>query len=71
MLFGENTLEVERCETVQELSDLLFVVQEMGRRLANETHGDAYEMVRDLNTLFHQTRLKIDQIQQATRQRSH
>lgn len=61
---GEETLEGERRETIQELSDLLFVVQEMGRRLANETHGESYDLVRELNDLLHQARAKLDLIQQ-------
>jgi hypothetical protein len=61
---GEETLEGERRETIQELSDLLFVVQEMGRRLANETHGESYDLVRELNELLHQARAKLDLIQQ-------
>jgi len=58
----EETREGERRETVYELSDLLLVVQEMGQRLANETHGDAYASVRELNELLHQARLQIDRI---------
>lgn len=61
---GEETPEGERRETIQELSDLLFVVQEMGRRLANETHGESYDLVRELNELLHQARAKLDLIQQ-------
>jgi hypothetical protein len=60
---GEETPEGERRETIQELSDLLFVVQEMGRRLANETHGESYDLVRELNELLHQARAKLDLIQ--------
>lgn len=57
MLDGIN--EEERQETIQELTDLLTVAQEMGRRLANETHGDAYASVRELNELLHQARLQL------------
>jgi transposase len=56
----EETREGERRETVYELSDLLLVVQEMGQRLANETHGDAYAPVRELNELLHQARQQIE-----------
>ena len=56
----EETREGERRETVYELSDLLLVVQEMGHRLANESHGDAYAPVRELNELLHQARQQIE-----------
>lgn len=60
MLDGTN--EGERLETIDELTDLLVVVQEMGRRLANETHGDAYANVRELNELLHQARRQMVKI---------
>ena len=58
----EETREGEQRETVYELSDLLLVVQEMGQRLANETHGDAYAPVRELNEFLHQARQQIEKI---------
>ena len=58
----DGTIEGERRETIDELSDLLIVVQEMGRRLADETHGDAYACVRELNELLHQTRVQLQKI---------
>jgi hypothetical protein len=58
----EETREGERRETIYELSDLMLVMQEMGQRLANETHGDAYASVRELNEILHQARLQIEQI---------
>lgn len=60
MLDGIN--EDERLETIEELTDLLIVVQEMGRRLANETHGDAYANVREFNELLHRARLQLAKI---------
>jgi hypothetical protein len=63
-MYSEENLAGERIETAKELSDLFVVVQEMGRRLANETHGEAYDLVRELNELLHQARLKINQIEQ-------
>ena len=60
MLDGTN--ESERRETIDELSDLLIVVQEMGRRLADETHGDASSSVRELNELLHQSRVQLQKI---------
>ena len=58
----EETHEGERRETVYELSDLLLVVQEMGQRLANETHGEAYAPVQELNELLHLARQQIEKI---------
>jgi len=59
----DDLQEQERRETVEEISELLVVVQEMGRRLANETHGNPYELVLELNELLHQARAKIELIQ--------
>lgn len=53
----------EQKETARELADILRVTQEMGRRLASETHGDLYEDVRLLNELLHESRTKADFIQ--------
>jgi len=58
----DDLQEQERRETVEEISELLVVVQEMGRRLANETHGTPYELVLELNELLHQARAKIELI---------
>lgn len=57
-----ETREGERRETIDELSDLLHVAQEMGRRLADETHGDSYSQVRELNELLHQARVQLTKI---------
>jgi uncharacterized protein YfaS (alpha-2-macroglobulin family) len=54
--------DAERAETLEELADLMVVVQEMGRRLAYETHGDAYAPVQELNELLHQARSKLAEI---------
>jgi ElaB/YqjD/DUF883 family membrane-anchored ribosome-binding protein len=59
----DGTRESERQETINELSDLLVVVQEMGRRLADESHGEAYSRVRELNELLHQVRVQLSRIQ--------
>jgi len=60
-------LKEERRKTVAELLELLLVAQRMGHRLADETHGESYDLVRDLNELLHQTREKIEQIQEASK----
>lgn len=65
-MLGDETREGERRETIDELSDLLFVVQEMGRRLANETHANSYSQVRELNEILHQARIQLDKIKDGT-----
>jgi hypothetical protein len=61
-----KTLEGERRETIDELSELISVAQVMGRRLANETHGDAYSKVNILNELLHQARHQLSRIKDGT-----
>ena len=53
----------KRLEAIDELCDLVLIVQRMGRRLAEDTHGDAYALVRNLNELLHQTRVACFRIQ--------
>lgn len=60
---GNKNLNEERLEIIEELSSLLFIIQEMGHRLALETHGEAYDLVRELNEHLHQAREKMKQIQ--------
>lgn len=60
MLDGTN--ESERRETIDELADLMVVVQEMGRRLADETRGNASSGVGELNELLHQSRVQLQKI---------
>ena len=52
----DQILLEEQRETVRELRDILRIGQEMGRRLANETHGELYDDVRALVMLLHETR---------------
>ena len=54
--------ESERRETIHELSELLFVTQEMGQRLADETHGDSYSRIKEFNDLLHQARIQLEKI---------
>ena len=65
MIKGDETATGEKRETVGELLDLLAVVQKMGRRLAYETHGESYDLVREMNELLHQARERIELIQQS------
>ncbi|MBS1209197.1 MAG: hypothetical protein H6R19_1595 [Proteobacteria bacterium] len=60
----DETREGERRETIEELSELFAVVQEMGRRLAEESHGEAYSSVRELNEILHQARLALEKIRE-------
>jgi hypothetical protein len=62
MLRDESPQE-ERRETLEELSETLFIVQEMGRRLSQETHGKFYDSVRELNQRLHHARLQLDAIE--------
>ncbi len=59
----ELTLAKEQIETIRELSELLFVVQQMGHRLADETHGDNYALVRELNEALHQARTRVNTLE--------
>lgn len=60
---NEHILDQEQRETAMELADLMRLAQEMGRRLANETHGDMYDEVHKLVTLLHQARIQADLIE--------
>lgn len=59
-----ETMSAARIETIEEMSGLLFVIQEMGTRLANETHGAAFDLVRELNELLHQAHATVILIKQ-------
>jgi hypothetical protein len=63
-MLRDEAMAGERQETLDELSDLLAVVQAMGQRLANETHGDSYAQVRKLNELLHRTRVQLTKIRE-------
>lgn len=58
----DELLKEEQRETARELTDILRLAQEMGRRLANETHGEMYDDVRLLVSLLHQARAQADVI---------
>lgn len=58
----DEFLREEQGETARELAELLRLVQEMGRRLSNETHGEMYDDVRMLISLLHQARAQADVI---------
>jgi hypothetical protein len=52
-----------RSEIAAELASKLAVVQQLGQRLANETHGTEYDLVLELNELLHEARVQIALIQ--------
>ena len=55
-----------RRETIDQLTEQLFVVQKIGQWLAHETHGDAYVRVRELNELFHEAHRQLRDIKNGT-----
>lgn len=61
-MMNPEQLQEEQRETARELAELLRLGQEMGRRLANETHGELYDEVRLLLSLLHQVRAQADVI---------
>jgi hypothetical protein len=61
---GSNDAEEQdRQEAVIELAELVHLAQETGRRLANESHGEQYDLVREVNELLHRIRVQIELIQ--------
>jgi len=48
---------------IEQLSKLLSVVQDVARKLADESHGRSYDQVRELNEILHLARLQIGAIQ--------
>lgn len=64
-MYNDDILNSERCETMDELSELFQVVQEMGRRLGNETHGAAYADVRRFNEMLLEARQQLERIKAA------
>jgi 5-bromo-4-chloroindolyl phosphate hydrolysis protein len=62
-MLKDESPEEEKRETIEELSETLFLVQEMGRRLAHETHGSFYDSVQELNMRLHHARLQLNEIE--------
>jgi len=56
--------EQDRREAVIELAELVHLAQEAGRRLANKSHGELYDLAQEVNELLHQLRLQIERIQE-------
>ncbi len=54
----------DRAGYVDQLSKLLSVMQDVGRKLANESHGRSYDRARELNEILHMAREQISAIEQ-------
>jgi hypothetical protein len=52
-----------RLMRIEQLSKLLTVVQDLARKLADESHGRSYDKVRELNELLHLARQQLTSIQ--------
>ena len=48
---------------IAQLAKLMAVVQDVAHKLANESHGRAYDQVRELNEILHLARVQISMIQ--------
>lgn len=57
----------ERADHIDQMSKLLSVMQDVGRKLANESHGRSYDKVRELNEILHLARGQIEAIEQEER----
>jgi hypothetical protein len=53
----------ERVDHIDQLSKLLSVMQDVGRKLANESHGRSYDRARELNEILHMAREQISAIE--------
>ncbi len=60
---GRERRQPTRRETIVVLGEHLSLAQRTGRWLANETHGDAYARVRELNEHLHQAQCRLRDIQ--------
>jgi hypothetical protein len=60
---GDRRRRPERRETISVLVEHLSLAQRTGQWLANETHGDAYSSVRELNEHLHEAQCKLRAIQ--------
>ncbi len=54
----------ERADHIDQLSKLLSVMQDVGRKLANESHGRSYDRVREFNEILHLAREQLTAIEQ-------
>jgi hypothetical protein len=54
----------DRSDLIEQLAKLLSVTQDMGRKLANESHGRSYDRVREFNEILHLAREQLTAIEQ-------
>jgi len=54
----------EKSKLIEEISSLLSIMQKIGRRLANETHNEAYDLVDEFNQQIHQANLQLKLIRE-------
>lgn len=54
----------DRADLIEQLAKLLSVTQDLGRRLANESHGRSYDRVREFNEILHLARDQLTAIEQ-------
>lgn len=52
-----------RAVHIEQLAKLLALVQDVAHKLANESHGRAYDQARELNEILHLARVQISAIQ--------
>lgn len=50
-------------EAVDELAHLFALIQVAGRKLANETHGGAFDLAQEMNELLSKAKAKLGQIE--------
>lgn len=53
----------ERFDAIDELSHLFVLIQVAGRKLANDTHGSAYDLAGEINELLSLARAKLAQLE--------
>ena len=60
---GDRRRSPVRRETLLVLIEQLWLAQRTSQWLANETHGDAYTLVRELNEHLHQAQCRLRDIE--------
>lgn len=58
----ETTEAWERGETIEELSDLIRLAEEVAQRLAHESHRESYDEAHQLLDILHRARIAADTI---------
>jgi len=50
-------------EAIDEMSHLFVLIQAAGRKLANATHGSAYDLSQEMNAMLRTARGKLEKIE--------